>query len=100
MTYLVEIKEYSVDTDNSITSAQVKALASGEGYSNLRTYRFSGIDFARTVYIEACKRVQAIKNQGSSYDIIAVSLIEEDSDDEGIYQNLLEDRYPDINKEA
>lgn len=103
MEYLIEVNEFEVITDKSLSSEEVMDyFNSGKcsGYDNVRTYKFNDFMKAKKAFEHGkdVVRCSAYKEQG--YEVRSILLIARERDGESEFQQVLKECYPAIKMEA
>ena len=97
MVYYVEIYDFELNPDSSMSSEEVKEYAESANLETVRHYSFTDLRKAKRSFEIAKEAAVAEKNEDNNYEVRGIRLIEVDSDDESEYQMTIESCYPAIN---
>ncbi len=97
MVYYVEIYDFELNTNSSMSSEEVKEYAESANIETVRHYSFTDLRKAKRSFEIAKEAAVAEKNEDNNYEVRGIKLIEADSDDESEYQMTIESCYPAIN---
>lgn len=96
MKYLVEINDYDIYAEKSLSEDEVMEEAKGVGYENIRTYIFDNLAEAEKIF-DMAKGLIAISSYGQNMFLVrAISLIEVEADDESEYHYMMKYCCPEI----
>lgn len=96
MIYYVEIYDFELNPDSSMSSEEVREYAESANLDTVRHYSFTDFQKARRSFDIAKEAAVADKNEDSIYEVRGVKLIEAESDDESEYQQTIDSYYPPI----
>lgn len=96
MVYYVEIYDFELNTNSSMSSEEVKEYAESANIETVRHYSFTDLRKAKRSFEIAKEAAVAEKNEDNNYEIRGVKLIEAESDDESEYQQTIDSCYPAI----
>ena len=96
MVYYVEIYDFELNTNSSMSSEEVKEYSESANLETVRHYSFTDIRKAKRSFEIAKEAAVAAKNDENIYEVRGVKLIEAESDDESEYQQTIDSCYPAI----
>ena len=97
MVYYVDIYDFELNPDSSMSSEEVREYAESANLDTVRHYSFTDLRKAKRSFEIAKEAAVAEKNEDNNYEVRGIKLIEADSDDESEYQMTIESCYPAIN---
>lgn len=96
MVYYVEIFDFELNPDSSMSSEEVREYAESANLDTVRHYSFTDFQKARRSFEIAKVAAVAAKNDGNIYEVRGITLIEAESEDESEFQMTIDSYYPAI----
>jgi VIT1/CCC1 family predicted Fe2+/Mn2+ transporter len=96
MVYYVEIYDFELNPDSSMSSEEVKEYAESANIETVRHYSFTDLRKAKLSFEIAKEAAVAEKNEDNNYEVRGIKLIEAESVDESEFQMTIDSYYPAI----
>lgn len=96
MVYYVDIYDFELSSDTSMSSEEVKEYAESANLETVRHYSFTDFQKAKRSFEIAKEAAVAAKNDENIYEVRGIKLIEAESDEGSEYQQTIDSCYPAI----
>lgn len=96
MVYYVEIYDFELNTNSSMSSEEVKEYSESANLETVRHYSFTDLRKAKRSFEIAKEAAVAEKNDDNIFEVRGIKLIEAESEDESEFQHTIDSCYPAI----
>lgn len=96
MTYYVDIYDFEIRPDSSMTSEEIGEYAEAANMETVRHYSFTDPQKAKRIFDTAKEAAFAIKTDDNTYEVRCIKLIEAEPADDAEYQLTIDCYCPGI----
>lgn len=96
MVYYVEIYDFELNPNSSMSSEEVREYAETANLETVRQYSFADLRKAKRSFEIAKEAAKVEKNEDNIYEVRGIKLIEAESEDGSEFQHTIDSFYPAI----